>query len=150
MFGKIGRIDRFEIGDYVFEDVIAGYPDSSSIRWVMRGDTTYANLGAEILSRFKVTVDYTNRKLYLKKNSNFRRPFLYNTSGLEAIAIPPNYKHFEIVYVRPGSPAQKADVRLGDMILSVNGMETSKLEPWGSSYSDKPGAGEESKAQAET
>ncbi|MEZ4684837.1 MAG: aspartyl protease family protein [Bacteroidia bacterium] len=128
MFGKIGRIQRFELGDYVFEDVIAGYPDSSSIRWVMRGDSTYANLGAEILSRFKVTVDYTNRKLYLRKNSNYRKPFLYNTSGLEAIAREPDYKRFEIVYVRPGSPAQKAGVQIGDLLLSVNGVETDKLD----------------------
>jgi hypothetical protein len=128
MFGKIGRVDRFKIGDYVFEDVITGYPDSSSIRWVMRGDSTYANLGAEILSRFRVTVDYTHHKLYLRKNSRFKNPFLYNTAGLEAIAKSPNYDRFEIVYVRPGSPAEKAGIQIGDLLLSVNGVETSSLD----------------------
>lgn len=128
MFGKIGRIERFEIGEYVFEDVVAGYPDSSSIRWVMRGDSTYANLGAEILSRFKVTIDYTNHKLYLRKNSRYKKPFLYNTAGLEAVARAPGYSQFEIVYVRPGSPAEQADIRVGDLLLSVNGVETESLD----------------------
>jgi hypothetical protein len=128
MFGKIGRIDRFEIGDYVFKNVVAGYPDSTSIRWVMRGDSTYANLGAEILSRFRVTIDYTNHRLYLRKNSRYRKPFLYNTAGLEAIALTPTYDRFEIVYVRPGSPAEKADIRVGDLLLSVNGVETASLD----------------------
>lgn len=128
MFGRIGRVHRFELGEYAFEDVIAGYPDTASIRWVIKGDTTYANLGAEILSRFNVTLDYTNYKLYLRKNGSFNKPFLYNTSGIEAVALGPKFNIYEIVYVRPGSPAQKADLRVGDELLVVNGMDVSQLD----------------------
>lgn len=128
MYGKIGRVQRFEMADYAFEGVVAGYPDTASIRWVIGGDTAYANLGAEILSRFLVTLDYGNYKLYLKKNSRFKKPFLYNTSGLEAVALHPDFTTYEIVYVRPGSPAQKAGILIGDELLTVNGLDVGTLE----------------------
>ena len=41
------------------------------------------SIGSEILKRFVVVYDYSEKKIYFKKNSNFNLPFGFNKSGIE-------------------------------------------------------------------
>jgi len=81
--GERSRVNNFSIGGFSLEDAKVSFPDSISIRYINRENNRNGTLGAEILKRFHVILDYSGRKITLRKNSNFRAPFKYNMSGIE-------------------------------------------------------------------
>jgi hypothetical protein len=50
---------------------------------VIEGDFLIGSIGGELLRRFKITFDYLNKQLTLKRNSKTFSPFYYNLSGIE-------------------------------------------------------------------
>ncbi len=40
------------------------------------------SIGGELMHRFKLTLDYPNRRLYLRKRPRIHAPFYYNMSGI--------------------------------------------------------------------
>ncbi len=81
IYGKLGRIKGFQLGNFAFENLIATYPDTSSMQFATDEKEWKGNIGAEIFKRFLVTFDYKNKKLFLQKNSNFSDEFSYNIIG---------------------------------------------------------------------
>ncbi len=124
IFGRLGRIKGFQIGEFYFEDVVAAYPEESSLKMVKNPGDWQGNLGAAILKRFSVTFDYPKSRILLRKNANYKKPFTYNISGIELIAQGPNYKQYLIEHVRENSPAAKAGIMKGDILLFINNFTT--------------------------
>jgi hypothetical protein len=82
--------------------------------------TDSGTIGAGLLQRFKLILDYPHRQIVLEKNSNFAAPFVHDTSGLRIIANGSNFKTFKVVNVLKSSPASAAGLRDGDIIISIN------------------------------
>jgi len=61
----------------------SSFPDTVSLQSVKMVEGSNGSVGGEILKRFDVLFDYSNKTMYLKKNSNFDAPFNYNMSGME-------------------------------------------------------------------
>ncbi|MCB0851628.1 MAG: PDZ domain-containing protein, partial [Bacteroidetes bacterium] len=127
VYGKLGRVQAFSLGEFTFEDVITGFPDTASLNILAESNVWYGNLGAEIISRFHVVFDYPRGSIYLRKNSNFRKDFRYNISGIELLTSGEDFDKYVVSYVRPDSPAEEADVQINDEILSINGIDVEKL-----------------------
>lgn len=123
--GRIGRINSLEMGNYTFEQVVATYPEPNSYLDSLKRGDVYRNgtIGGEIASRFNIIFDYPNEKLYLKKNSKFKKKFEYNISGVIVKATGPWLSEYVIDEIRIGSSAEKAGLKEGDKILSVNNVE---------------------------
>lgn len=86
IYGKRSKIPKLKIGRFEFENAAVSYPDSTSIVRVHANRDRNGTLGAEILKRFIVDMDYPNRRIILKKNGRYYGdPFLYNKSGIEFI-----------------------------------------------------------------
>jgi hypothetical protein len=83
IFGNRSRIEKFKIGQNEFIDPTTAFPDSLSINPEITLDKRSGSIGAEMLKKFNVIFDYKNSKMYLKPNSEFKKPFNYNMSGLE-------------------------------------------------------------------
>lgn len=81
--GKRARILKFKMSEFEFKNPIAAFPDSISLKSVKMVSGRVGSVGGEILRRFTIVLDYTNRILYLKKNKEFNAPFNYNKSGIE-------------------------------------------------------------------
>ena len=81
--GKKARITNFTFGNNTFKKPIVAFPDSSSIKNVRMVQNRVGSIGGEILKRFSVIFDYQNNQLYLKRNSHYNEPFIYNKSGIE-------------------------------------------------------------------
>jgi len=126
--GHLGRNPSFSLGRYMLKEIVTGYPDDSSLSMFPEEMDWYGNIGSDVMSRFRVIFDYFNKVVYLKKNSDFPKPFEYNNCGLEIITLGTEYDNFLITYVRPDSPAAKAGVQKNDMLMSVNGVPVSGME----------------------
>lgn len=117
IYGKIGRIKAIKLGEFVLQDVVTVYPDTSSTNSTLDLDGRNGSLGAEILKRFRVSIDYSRQEITLRPNSNFKKPFDYNMSGFEVSTPIPEMPYFVISSVRGNSPAAKAGLLKGDQIL---------------------------------
>lgn len=118
--GKLGRIEALEVGKYILKDVMAAYPDSASLGMFAGSSQRNGQLGADVLKRFRIFMDYEGGKIYLKPNSFFKEPFNYNLSGMEIITPIPGLPLFTISEVSPRSPAAEAGLLPGDEILNIN------------------------------
>lgn len=83
IFGKRSRIHRLYIGDYIFEKPLTAMPDEYSIQNLRLVPDRKGSVGSDILRRFTVLFDYPEKKIYLRKNTHFKDPFLFNKSGLD-------------------------------------------------------------------
>jgi len=157
VYGKRSKLDKFSIADFELKKINVAFPDSTSIAHAKKIKDRNGSLSGEILKRFNIILDYQKAKITLIKNSNFKKPFYYNKSGITIehsgvrvvkernnpniffrdgndtsnetkIILSDSYKFlltpaFTIVELRAGSPAQKAGLKLGDVILVVNKKE---------------------------
>jgi hypothetical protein len=81
--GKRARIQKFALDQFVFDNPIVAFPDSSSIRNASLVPDRMGSVGGEIMKRFTVIFNYSKKEIYLKKNSFYSDPFTYNKSGVE-------------------------------------------------------------------
>jgi hypothetical protein len=120
--GLGGKIDmhmtvvkEFKLGPYRFRNVPTYiFDDDYNI-------TSYPYLGGlignDILRRFNVILNYERRDIYLVPNKHFNDPFDYSYSGIELY-----YVNGQVLIgdVATGSPAEKAGVQEGDVVVSIN------------------------------
>jgi len=70
--GKRGKISKVIIGPYELSDVVVAFAPAE-VRSKQRGaDGVIAN---NLLRRFNLIFDYSNKKLFIKPNSHFNEPF---------------------------------------------------------------------------
>ena len=121
--GHIGRIPAFELGRYELNEIIVNYPDEEMYIDRDRFRNPYRNgtIGGEVLSRFNVIFDFPGGKFYFRKNSDFKNDFTYNLSGLTVKATGPYFNRFVVAEVRENSAGEEGGVKVGDIILSING-----------------------------
>ena len=83
-------------------------------------------LGSDFLRQFEVTLDLARGRLFLKKDSRFRRdPYLYTTVGIQFAKDARN--QYIVMAVWKNSPAEEAGLKVGDRIESVNGQPSKTL-----------------------
>ena len=83
LFGDRGKISSFQLGSVILKKVKVAYPDSIIDYKKVLDNNRIVSIGGELLRRFKITFDYPNKQLILKRNSKAFSPFYYNLSGIE-------------------------------------------------------------------
>jgi Aspartyl protease/PDZ domain len=121
--GKIGRVQALELGKYSLSRLIANYPDPNSYMDTLRSSSVVRNgsIGGEVLSRFTVVFHYSAEKIYIQKNSSYKKEFQNNLSGITLKAKGARLKTFEIIEVRAKSVADRAEIKKGDILINLNG-----------------------------
>jgi len=119
--GYIGRMDSVKIGQFEFDEVLVSAPFEGAYNKVIKRGARIGTFGGELLTRFKVTFDYPNEKIYLKKSDEYKDDFEYDMSGLTLNAIGKRLDTLVVASVQKDSPAAKADIKKGDIIYKING-----------------------------
>lgn len=83
IFGKRAKLKSLKLDEFEFKEPLIAFPDSSSIRQVKLVKGRVGSVGAELIKRFNVILDYPNQSLYLRMNKFYSLPFRYNRAGLE-------------------------------------------------------------------
>lgn len=113
------RIDELKLGDVVIDN-----PDGAialADQGIVKLDPDA--IGNEIWRRFDLTIDYPNRKLYLKPNARFGDPFYYTSSGMEVIATGTDFRTYVVDVVAPDTPASRASLKKGDVLTQFDGVK---------------------------
>ena len=122
IYGQMARVPRLTVGKYEMKDVTSSFPEANAFMEAVTERTgNQGNIGGSVLKRFRVIFDYANGALYLKKNRLFRTRFEYNMSGMELMATGPLLTTLTVSTLVKDSPASRAGLQPGDMIVSVNG-----------------------------
>ena len=128
LYGVKGRIDGIWVGPLILPQPIVAFPNSEIIDQLISSNDRNGTLGAEILRRFHVTLDYRNSRLTLSPNHKLKEDFNYNMSGMEIINPMPGLPIFTITNIRENSPAYLAGLKENDQILSLNNNRKDALE----------------------
>lgn len=118
--GAMGRVTKLKIEDFIFDNVLAGFPYYDAKRNIIEGNSRNGTIGGDVLKHFLVTFDYQNDALYLKKTRSFKKKFEHDMSGMELYAKQDKFNSFYIGRVEPGSSAEEAGLKTGDEIVSIN------------------------------
>lgn len=120
------RIAGLQLGPYVLRGPVVAF--STDLKEGLLASPAIGGLiGGEILERFTVTFDYPHRRILLEPNSHFSDPFRGNASGFSVLAQGADFRRFEVDSVGKGSPAESAGLRLGDILISLDGHPASEL-----------------------
>jgi hypothetical protein len=111
---KIGQYNFFFVPVYIFRDTnnITCYPSLSGL------------IGSDLMRRFNLILNYSRKEIWAIPNTYFRDPFDYTYTGMELYSI--NGKIL-IEGVIEDSPADRAGVKEGDIVLAVNNHEVQDL-----------------------
>ncbi|UII33713.1 aspartyl protease family protein [Fulvivirga ulvae] len=127
--GEMARLNYFHLGEACWPDILATFPETNSFLDSLKNIGTFRNgsIGGEILSRFTVVINFPEEKLYLKKGKSYKKDFTYNLSGLVVKAIGSRLNTYEITEVRNHSAGEKAGFKKGDILVSINSIDASRL-----------------------
>ncbi len=119
----ITTIQEFKIGNYSFRNVpVYLFDDKFNI-------TSYPFLGGmignDLLRRFNLFLNYPKKEIYLLPNTHYRDPFDYSYTGLIIYLID---GRIEITDIIKNSPAEKAGIHKGDIILAINNNFSKNLQ----------------------
>ena len=71
------------LGETILKEIKVAYPATKTFTSLSLEKDRLGSLGAELLSRFRVLIDYPNQQLTLKPTFKTTDPFYYNLSGME-------------------------------------------------------------------
>lgn len=118
--GTVARAERIRLGAVTVPNVVV---DMSLQRLGALTHTAPAgSIGSGLLRRFIVTFDYPGQRIYLLAQPGGATRDAYDRSGLWINQGP---RGFRIDAVADGSPAARAGLREGDVVVAVDG------RPWG-------------------
>ncbi|HEY5463418.1 MAG TPA: aspartyl protease family protein [Hanamia sp.] len=114
---RIGPYKFRKVPTYILEDDfnILAYPTQGGL------------IGDDILRRFNLILNYPQREIHLTPNSHFNDLFDYSYTGMTMYYVDGQIIVGDII---KGSPAYKAGLKNGDIIMSVDNNFTNNIETY--------------------
>jgi hypothetical protein len=112
---SLGPFHFRQIPTYIFNDSydVTSYPQLGGL------------IGNDLLRRFNLIVNYARSEIYILPNTSFNTPFDYSYSGLSIGLVDGRVL---VTDVMPESPAEKAGLHEGDMILEIDGDDRQNVQ----------------------
>jgi len=117
--GYTGLIKSLSIDKYKFSNLITSFQNNDSLIYKDIIQERNGLLGNIIISRFHVIIDYNKEKLYLKPIGDYDKDIEYDKSGLLVFAYGEKLNKYYVKEVIPGSPADIAGLKEGDLIVRL-------------------------------
>jgi hypothetical protein len=112
---KVGPFRFHKVPVYLFDDLynVTSYPNLCGL------------IGNDILRRFNVILNYDRRVFCLTPNSHYRDQFDYSYTGM---SIYKEENDIRIGDIMEGSPAEKAGLKVDDVIVAINNSFNSNIQ----------------------
>lgn len=85
IYGKRSRISNVSIGNFTIKRPTISFLDTVSTENARKYKLRNGSIGSNILKRFRVLLDYRNKRMVLKRTGSLSGGFEYNMSGLEVV-----------------------------------------------------------------
>lgn len=117
--GIVGRVRGIRIGSFLVEDPVVDF--STDERGAL-ADTNFSGIiGADILCRFNVVLDYARSRIFLEKNRLFGDPFEFDMCGIRFAMEGERFDRIKVFSIFGGSPAADAGIAEGDIVAAIDG-----------------------------
>jgi hypothetical protein len=123
--GRIGRLAALKIGTLTVRSPTAFFSEDTA--GANAGTGTAGSIGARVLSRFKLFLDYSHGRIIFEPNATFADAFDRASSGLLIEAEGNDYKTFRVKEVLQNSPGSEAGLRPADVIIAIDARSASEL-----------------------
>lgn len=139
--GYKGKMKSLRIGTHEFTNIITHFQELDELVDPDIYNNRDGLIGNLVLERFNIVINYMKQEIYLKPIRNLKKKFRYNMSGMELISFGPDLQNFIIFEIIKNSPAEKAGLKVGDVIKKVGVFSASKytLYDLETTLSKKPG-----------
>ena len=121
----VGRIKQVDIGRFVIANPVTTYSNADS--GAFAATVVQGSIGADVLRRFKVILDYAHNRIILEPGTHYADPFEYDMSGLALSAGDASGKTLNVDEVYADSPASDAGVEQGDALTAIDGRPISEF-----------------------
>lgn len=121
---KFARMHSLEIGPYKVDAPLIGL--STITTGALASEDYAGNIGNRLLERFKVTLDYERRKVYLEPGAKYAEREPFSRFGAQLAKMGDKVQAAQVL---PRSPAAAAGLRDGDDVVSIDGMAAASLDP---------------------
>ncbi len=115
-YSAIVRVKTLRLGGAVVHGRIAGL--RSGATGAASNDVIAGNVGNGVLRQFNLIFDYGNQTITFTPNHHYGAPDEYTRSGIILSAASEKPVVSDVV---PGSPADQAGIKPGDVLLAING-----------------------------
>jgi hypothetical protein len=90
------------------------------------GRELIGNLGNALFRHFVIHLDYARQQLIVEKGADFDKEFPRSKAGMQTLISESG--EWEVFFVAPGTPADKAGFEKGDIVKAVNGINIKFFE----------------------
>jgi hypothetical protein len=113
----IGRVHAFKLGRFAVDNPVVSFSQD------VQGAAAAMNvIGADILKKFKVFLDYGRNRIILEPNSQFADPIEYHKSGLFLRSNGSgDQQEITVMSTIDNSPASDAGIQKGDALVAIDG-----------------------------
>lgn len=119
---RIVRLKKLEIGPYSWADPVISL--SQATVGAFTSEDYAGNIGNRILERFKVTLDYERRQMWLEPGKLYPRRDPMSRSGLQLVR---RADEVRVAAVLEGSAAGKAGLQADDVVVALDGKPVLEL-----------------------
>jgi hypothetical protein len=119
---RLLRAHRFTLAGTTLAAPIVELTDQKT--GAFASQTLAGNIGADILHRFTLQINYRAGTIALAPNDRVGDPFVSDDTGLSLSRVANGYR---VLGVTPGTPAESSGIIAGDTIVSANGTSLSSI-----------------------
>jgi predicted aspartyl protease len=120
LYGQIGRVNSLTLSALRFKEVLTSYPDENLFSHILKESGRQGSLGAEVLGRTRLIVDYPRNRLLMRKGEDFYLPFEFDMSGIILKKTLQDEPVYYVSGLRKDSPAALVGILENDEIRTVN------------------------------
>lgn len=123
--GKFGRVAELKIGSFKISSPMTLFSQDKA--GAFANSSLAGNIGQRIAGKFKLFLDYGNRRIIFEPAKSFSEPFDRAHPGISLRAEAPNFKTFRITDVLENSPGSEAGLQIDDLIMKVDDTSNTDL-----------------------
>lgn len=123
--GELGRVAQLQLANFKIDQPITLFAQDTA--GAFSNSELVGNIGAQVMNRFRVFLDYGRDRIILEPTSRLSNPYDRAFTGLSIYAEGPNYRTFRVGDVLDNSPAAELGIKIDDVIVSIDGKPTAEL-----------------------